>query len=186
MVMLRLRRGVPYNVGRMARRAPLKVGDIIEIPIDEMHVGYGQIFDISQPGKFYMGVFDATYPHGESPDTREVASNELLFVGETLDALLFHGRWRIIGNASVTAEVPYPWYRVAVGAAGIPHVANYARTIVRPAEAHELALVDHRVTSAPIILENALKARHGIGDWRPEYDQLTIDHARQQAALFAR
>lgn len=169
----------------MAKRVRLRVGDLVEIPIDDQRSCYGQVFDISQPGKFYFGVFDAAFSTGEPPESDAIARCDLLLVAETLDALLFHGRWHVVGNTGVQADVPYPWFRVAFGSEAKPYVANYSRTVIRPAQPHELALVDHRATFAPIILDQAVKARFGIGDWRPEFDQLTAAHVRYQAALFA-
>lgn len=161
----------------------MKVGDIVEIPIDEARSGYGQIVELPFPGKFWLAVFERTGPQANPPELKDIVDAPVTLLGLTLDALLWHGRWHTIGHLEPTAPLPERWFQVAVGPQAEPHVMSESRGVVRPADAVERTLLRHRVTFAPIIIENALKAKNGIGPWRSEYDELTIEHVRQQARI---
>lgn len=52
---------------------------------------------------------------------------------------------------------------------------------VRPATPAECARLGRRTTYSPQVLENALKASHGVGSWRGEYD--AIDYQRHRQAI---
>jgi hypothetical protein len=149
-----------------------RVGDIFAIPLDHDHAGYGQIvFDLGQ-GHYYVAVFAEAHPRTGEPDTATVLAGELAFLPLTLDALLHNGRWPIVGNAPVdVARLPWPAYKEGVSP-GVFDVVDYAGHRRRRATAAEAQALPYRTVVAPIRVETALRAVHGLEDWRDAYDDL--------------
>jgi hypothetical protein len=100
-------------------------------------------------------------------------------VGWTLDALIHHGEWRVVGHISPIAErVPFPSYKVRVK--GVSYVHDFNEKYHRRATAEEWELLENKTTVAPIRYQNALLAHHGFGEWRSDYESLTVEHARRR------
>lgn len=158
--------------GRSIRAA---AGDIFEIPLPDGRSGYGQI--IIDGDELYVAVFRDLY--SALPDLDELVENDILLVGWTADALIYHGRWKIVGNRPpIVARVPFPSYKVSLS--GKPYVHDFAGKNRRPATAEEWQLLDYKTNVAPIRYQKAFLAYHGIGEWLQYYKELTVEHARRR------
>jgi len=161
-----------------ARRRSVRIsaGDIFEIPVPDGRSGYGQVIISGAP--FYVVIFRELY--AASPDLNDLLTGEILLVGWTLDSLIYHGKWKIVGNQSpISARVPFPSYKVRI--AGLPHVHDFSGEKSRLATDQDWELFDYKTTVAPIRYQNALLAANGLGEWRNDYDELTVEHARDRA-----
>ena len=162
-------------VSRRTRSAKVKQGDIFEIPSPDGRHGYGQV--IVGGTAFYVAILAELY-QGQ-PDLDEVLKGSVLLVGWTLDALIYHGRWKIVGNRPpISARVPFPSYKVRVK--GMPHVHDFNGENYRPATAHDWELLDNKTIVSAIRYQNALLAHHGLEKWRDDYEELTVEHARRR------
>ena len=142
------------------------VGDVFLIPLDDRRYGIGQLAG-DWKGELYVVIYDKVVSADASPT--DVDNEPIKFAALTLDAKLYHGDWRIIGNHNDNvATISQPWFKVCV--AGQTYVESRDRSVTRPATAEEAAILKLRTVVAPIRLEKALKASHGIGEW----------HARRQ------
>jgi len=160
---------------RKSRSLKVKKGDIFEIPTSDGRYGYGQV--IVGGTALYVSVFRELY--NSAPNLDDVLKGEILLVGWTLDALIYHGRWKIVGNRSpVAARVPFPSYKVRVK--GVPHVHDFNGENYRPATARDWELLNYKTTVSAIRYQNALLAHHGLGEWRSDYEELTVEHARRR------
>lgn len=147
------------------------VGDVFLIPLDETRFGIGQLAG-DYKGELYIVVYDQVVTAEASVAALDHAMLE--FAALTLDAKLYHGDWRIIGNRmDVIPSLPQPWFKV--GCNGQIYVESRDRSYFRPANSSEADMLQFRTVVAPIRLENALKAVHGIGPWQAHFDDL---HAR--------
>jgi hypothetical protein len=154
----------------VSRASAIKIGtgDFFEIPLSNGQFGYGQV--VVEGKVFYVIIFRNIYT--SRPPLEELQDGELLLVGWTVDALIYAGRWLIIGNRKpALTKVPFPSYKVVV--AGKEHIHDFDGTNYRPAEASELEVVDYKTTVAPIRYQRALAAHHGLGEWQEEYSRLT-------------
>ena len=153
----------------------VKVGDIFEIPILYGRRGFGQV--IVAGDVLYVVIFENLYP--DVPDLDQLIGSSLLFAGWTLDALLFHGRWRIVGNRPPDMQrVPFPSYKVLID--GKMHVYDFQSRDYRLATREDNEVLELKTTVAPIRYQNALIAHHGMAKWDPDYDKLTIEHAKRR------
>jgi hypothetical protein len=167
--------GVTLTSSRTSRSIKVRKGDIFDIPAPDGRRGYGQV--IVDGKVFYIAVFSEIYQ--VQPNLDELIEGDILLVGWTLDALIFHGRWKIVGNRSPIAErVPFPSYKVLVN--GKPCVHDFDGENYRPATSRDLEVLENKTTVSPITYQKALLAHHGFETWERDYDELTVQHARRR------
>ncbi len=155
------------------------LGDVFIIPLDGERYGIGQLAG-DWKGELYVVIFDKVVSAEARP--ADVDDAPLQFAALTLDAKLYHGDWQIIGNRSENiVKIPQPWFKVGVG--GQTYVEARDRSMTRPATATEEAALKLRTVVAPVRLENALKALHGLGEWHPRFDDLRASYATESADL---
>jgi Immunity protein 26 len=161
----------------------LKEGDIFAIPISEELTGFGQIINIPiSNGVFIIIVFSEIYSGEEWPALDEIIQDEILFFGYTMDALIYHKHWKIIGNVSSnTSKVKLPYYKF-----GLPpkmEIVNYKGEKVRNATNQEFDQLEYETSVAPIRYENALKAYHKIVEWDSDYEKLYYNNVAKSIEI---
>lgn len=157
----------------MARGKRLHVGDVFTIPLDDERVGYGQIVRAQGQGHYYFAVFEGAYPRKEEPGLDAVLEGELALLALSLDALLYHDHWQIVGKREVnSAMVRWPAYKEGVSPPGTFEVVDYTGERRRKATEAEAEELPFRAVVAPIRVEKALRALHGLEDWNDAYDEL--------------
>lgn len=156
------------------------VGDVFLIPVDEKRYGIGHLAG-DWKGELYVVIYEKVVSADAS--TTDIDDSALQFAALTLDAKLYHGHWPVIGNRKEAIGVlPQPWFKV--GVQGATYVEVRDRSATRPVSAAEAATLKLRTVVAPVRLENALKASHGIGEWHPRFDELRADYAVKTDNLF--
>ena len=169
------------------KRSRFQVGDIFTIPIDEDRVGYGQIVAPFREsgGHFYLAVFDGAYRRDADPDLEAVVGEPLVLLALSMDALLVHGHWQVVGRREVDPnEIPFPAYKEGVSPPGTFNVVDYTGERRRRASDEETESLPFRSVVAPIRLEKALRALHGIEPWDDVYDALRpVNDDQTSAAL---
>ncbi|WP_323519620.1 Imm26 family immunity protein [Mucilaginibacter sp. 10I4] len=144
------------------KRLKIKEGDIFTIPIDEQTQGYGQIVKIPNKHSFIMAVFEGRWDKNETVSLEEIIKKQTLFLGFTTDALLFHGRWVIVGNIiSNLSSFTMPFFKL-----GLPSepqkLVNYNLDEIRLATPEESKLLAFHSSSSPIGYQKALQAHYGL------------------------
>lgn len=167
------------------KRLKLRVGDIFSVPIDDRRVGYGQIAASWGEGHYYFAVFEGVYSVDEQPEFDAVVSAPLLLLALSLDALLFHEHWRLVGHRDVDqAAIPFPAYKEGVSPPGTFDVVDYTGTRRRRATDLEVERLPFRKVVAPIRVEKAFRALNGTEAWDEAYDALRpVDAELIAAAL---
>jgi hypothetical protein len=156
-----------------------KVGDVFLIPLDPDRYGIGQIAG-DWKGELYVVVYDKVVSREVS--LADVDDAELQFAALTLDAKLHHGDWQVIGNRQDKLRaIPQPWFKV--GVAGETQIEARDRSVTRRATNIEEGKLRYRTVVAPVRIERALKALHGLGEWDSRYDDLRADYAAQCSKL---
>lgn len=171
----------------MAKRRKLRVGDIFTIPLDADRVGYGQIVDTwgGSGGHFYFAVFAEAYTRDVAPPIDDVVAGDIALLALSMDALLHHGHWEVVGHREVDAGLlPWPAFKEAVSPDEF-HVVDHTGQRRRPATVQETDELPFRSVVSPIVLERALQAIHGLGEWDPQDDKLRPPVAsRTEATAF--
>jgi hypothetical protein len=159
-----------------------KVGDVFCVPISEEECGFGQILAKYKGAVFLMVVFSQKARSDAHPAIEEIISSPPLFVSNSFDAKIWHGDWPIIGNVPPDlARLPLPKYKVQIGQE--MHVESYDATRARPATQSELGRLTFRTCVSPILLELALKAHWGFGEWEESFDCMKAEAALQSACI---
>lgn len=156
----------------------LKAGDIFTIPITNEKTGFGQIVIVPNKSNFIIAVFEKVYPGKEWPSLEEIINNKILFLGYTMDALLYHKYWQIIGNnISNLKAIKLPYYKL-----GTPpdcKAVDYKGTVIGKISRDKFEQLSYQEVIAPVRYENALKAYYQLEKWREDYEGLlyvkTID-----------
>ncbi|TMF42432.1 MAG: hypothetical protein E6I23_13550 [Chloroflexi bacterium] len=159
----------------MVRRPKARIGDVFQIPLDSGRVCYGQVVAVnSGPGPLYVVVFHRVWPLDAKPDMTAIVTDEIALVAPTLDALIWHGKWPVVGNRTPDLNrVPFPAYRITVGSADNWFVETFDFRRRRLPEPGELEKLTNPFSVAPIRLQKAIGAINGLEPWDPTWDQLT-------------
>src|SRR5215831_15731701 len=82
-----------------ARRPRVKEGDVFVFDVGEEHVAGGQVlFKNTACFNVYAIFFKPLWSREGPLEVQEIVGSEVFLVGGTMDALIYHGQWRIIGN----------------------------------------------------------------------------------------
>ncbi len=149
--------------------------------MSESIFGMGQVVDVL-PQELYLIVFDGAWKADEAPALNELDGREPFLASLSLDAKLWNGDWKVIGNYQENlSNIAIPLFKVRFD--GDMFAESYDGDYRRMASTSDAELLRNRKTVAPVRLEKALKAKLGIGDWHPAYDELTYDYALSSSAL---
>ena len=93
------------------KRVTLESGDVFEMPLADGKFGYGVI--VHGGGVPYVIVLRSI--HAKRPELSELVDDDIALVGQTMDALIYHGRWSIVFRDYPTrADVPFPNWKVRI------------------------------------------------------------------------
>ncbi len=152
-------------------KARLKVGDIFVIPLNSEQVGYGQVIATYLTSGFLFAIFRSIYQAGEQVSFHQVISDNVDLLALSLDAKVSVGNWRVVGNVPVVDGFPIPAYKVATSP-GIVVVEDFDGKRRRLATPVEEVILPYRTIVAPVRVEKAFRALHGVGTWLDEYGSL--------------
>jgi hypothetical protein len=150
-------------------------GDVFEFAVSDERLGYGVV--VLGGGVPYIVILKSLYR--DRPSLAELVADEIALVGETMDALFYHGRWVVVyEDFPIPASIPFPNWKVGIN--GVPHTTDFAGTKHRPMRAGEAELLDYKFSRAPIAYQTALEAIHGLAEWRDDYEKLTPAYAARR------
>lgn len=151
------------------------VGDVFLIPLDEMSAAGGHVIAIRENEELYVAIMDRRLRRSESDPEVVVAGNPVLLT-LLFDAKLSNGEWPIIGNL-VEAIDHYPHPAFKIKHAGTMSIESRDKSVRRPATEDELEVLENRSVASPMIIEDAIKAYFGIGEWTDSYDKRRAEYA---------
>lgn len=139
----------------------LRVGDVFSVPLEGERVGYGQIVASwgDSGAHFYFAIFEGVYSAEDVPDLEAVVAASVVLLALSMDALLFHGHWRLVGHCEVDeSAIPWPAYKEGVSPPGTFDVVDFRGRRRRRATDEETERLPFRSVVAPIRVEKALRA----------------------------
>lgn len=142
-------------------------GDIFCFEISPEKYGYIHVIlsDIIQ----YIVVYEPIVT-GKTPIS-DVTSMSPLLAGWTSDAKIYHGDWRLLGNAP-TPSVELPIYKVSIS--GRTWITDVNGKALRPATPKEASELSYNTSHSPIAYEMAFKAHHGLAPWEARFDSFLV------------
>lgn len=146
------------------------VGDIFAIPIGENKHGYGQIVGEGYT-KTYVIYDIVSEAH---PELNKITSSKIIFLTHTVDVPIEDGDWILLGNAEIPTNINFPKYKVDTPDGY--YVTDYRGELISPASEEEISNLGTRKSISPSILEDAVKAKYGFGEWYKYLDNLIYNN----------
>lgn len=162
----------------------LAIGDVFTVPIDDRRSGVGQVVGTYGKDAYFFAIFDVVLTAGNEYELDAAVKSRVLFLALSMDAKLAAGHWTVVGRQPVSPHVKMPAFKESVGSPGSYEVVNHDGTLRRPATSADVELVPNRKVIAPVRLEKALRAKHGIGAWLEAYTDLAPDELATSQRLF--
>jgi Immunity protein 26 len=160
----------------------LRVGDVFTIPIDNIRVGFGQLISMPNKDSLIIAVFDFSCLKENEYFMDKICESEIIFLGYTLDAKLYHKHWVIIGNYTNNINNIYlPYFKI--GSPPNIHITNYKGESIRRAENSEFDSFNYLSIVAPIRYENALKAHNNLMEWDDVYNDLLYSYTLESQKI---
>lgn len=147
-------------------------GTVFAMPLNEGRRGIGQVVhrlgDCDRP--FYVAVFDGLH---EDDGVDDALSQPPILVALTMDALLNHKIWPVLGWREIALErFMLPAYREDTADPHSAVVVDHSGQRGKPAAPELADRLRYLTVVAPIRVDKAFRALHGDGDWDDIYDEL--------------
>jgi Immunity protein 26 len=164
--------------GMKNKNMKLKVGDVFTINLNKDEVGFGQIILFPDKSTLLITILKWKEPINSTYDLEKVCSSEILFLGYSLDAKLYHNDWKIIGNIDIK-RIVLPYHRLGTPPDEI-YITDCKGKRIRECTIEEFNKLDYRTIISPIRYENALKAYYGFQPWiHEDYNKLLYENTLQ-------
>lgn len=173
----------------MAKRFNLNIGDAFTIPLGNEKFGFGQVvapYD-KRSGGFMIAVFNYYSNNLSTVFINEICSKEILFLGFTFDAKIYHKDWTLIGNYTSNIEnIIMPYYRLGTPPEEI-YIVDHKGNRIKEIDEETFNQLSYKTEIAPIRYENALKAYYNLQEWKEgDYDKLLYKYSKKSNEIFER
>ncbi|EJL74397.1 Imm26 family immunity protein [Chryseobacterium populi] len=174
----------------MAKRLKLNIGDIFTIPLSEKEVGFGQI--VQMPDKYTLIIVVYNYKtfQAEKYDIEKAVDSEILFLGYTNDAKLYHKDWKIVGNLlNNISRILLPCFKLGLPSADYPdgaRLVDFKGNVLANIDKKTFDKLHFQTEVGPIRFENALKAHFNLHEWIAEdYDKILYQKTLESVEIAA-
>jgi hypothetical protein len=158
---------------------------MFSIPVDRHRVGLGQaVAKYKSSSFFFLVVYEPAFSLSELPLAEETTHLPIAFLTLSMDARIRRGDWKMIGSARVAEDLPFPAYKISIGRGDDIMVEDYTGEKSRPAVGAEAELLPFREFCSPVLLEDALKALHGLRPWEEAYEEMRPSRYATTARMF--
>lgn len=145
-----------------------KRGDIVAIPIEENKFAIAQVVDFYRREACLIVVFERLYSDTMGINLESAIREPVELVALTFDAKIYNGDWPLLGSEEPSPELALPAYRIGEDPV---YVEDHTGQRVREASETDPEL-PFRTFVAPIVLEQAIRAKNGREAWDARYDAL--------------
>lgn len=157
----------------MIDKSDLAGGRLIAVPVGDGLV-LGQVY---KPGvSFFLLLFGFVESVGLAG---EKLLSQPVLGSWTNDAEVFKGRWQVLGEQPIApSRFREPSYRVLVN--GSEMIESFDGSARRPIRHPDDDHLTSRKTRSPLLVEDAVRAFYGLGQWQTYYEPMLIYPARPQ------
>jgi len=145
------------------------IGDIFAVSLENGKNVYGQIVANCKP-KCYV-IFD--YESETHPDLMTLINSKIVILTYTVDVFIEDGIWKVIGNLKPPSNIKFPEYIIETSTG--PKVMDYTGKMLREPTSSDLKSLGSKKSVSPKVLDLAIKAKFGTGEWYPTLDMLLYD-----------
>lgn len=167
----------------------LSLGDVISIPLANNLFGFGQIvspYD-RKSGGFLIAIFDFKSSALNGVHLPNICNSEIIFLGFTFDAKLYHKHWSVIGNYTKNiSTIKTPYNKLGTPPDEI-YLIDADNNILAEISEHEFHDLEYRTEIAPVRFENALKAHFGLQEWKgQDFDKILYNQTLKSNEVAAK
>ena len=147
-------------------------GDIFKIPVSEDDCCYGRVVDRNQY-LLYLAVMEDVWKTELTPSISDLVSGNIVLAALSTDAMIWHGRWPIVGNDTRYLEkIVRPIYKLEYLKSNETKIVSMFGDEIQDADPDQARILKNQKVVAPIRLGNAAKALNGFGEWLDKYEDL--------------
>ena len=146
-------------------KAKIQKGTVVAIPVSDNKFAISQIY--KEGVVFYIIVYEGLK---QLQDLVINPGEKVVLATWTNDAEIYRGRWIVVGDAPLEVKVLEPEYQVLVG--GKAMAESFDGKSRRPVTAQDR--LHSRKSRSPLILEDAVRAFHGLRAWSSSYDDMLV------------
>ena len=165
-------------------RVRLHVGDVFSVPLDGWRLGVGQVVATYGRDAYFFALLEPAFARDERLDLEQALRAPVALLALSLDAKIAAGDWVVLGNQPIPEGMPLPAFKEMVGGPDRVDVVDFSGKRRRRAEGEEAEWLPNRKIVAPVRLEKALKAKHGLEPWNEAYAALEPSQVATTARLF--
>lgn len=162
----------------------LRVGDVFSVPLDDRRFGLAQVVATYGKDAYFFALFEPAFARDEQLDLEQALRAPVALLALSLDAKIAAGDWVVLGNQPVAEGMPLPAFKEMVGGPDRVDVVDFSGERRRRARGEEAEWLPNRKIVAPVRLEKALKAKHGLEPWNEAYAALEPSQVATTARLF--
>lgn len=157
------------------------VGDVFLIPLDDVSAVGGHVVAIREHEELYVAIMGHRVRRDEN-DPEVAIAGEPVLLTLSFDAKLSNGDWAIIGNlAGAVNRYPHPAFKIKY--VGAMLIESRDRSVRRPATNEELDILQNRSVASPMVIEDAIRAHFGLGEWSESYNKRRAEYAAKSSEL---
>ena len=151
----------------------VRTGDLFSIPLDATSMGLGVVAG-KWNAELYLVLFKERFNDLTLASKAQLEELTPVFASSSLDAKLWHSHWIIVRRDVDVSMIKQPIYKVEESGEVIAESFDRKfREIIGVDAAKNL---NYRTTVAPIGIEKALMAYHGLESWNPMYDKFNYEN----------
>lgn len=158
-----------------SRKRCLRIGDLIAIPLDGDRIAIAQVVGSYLKKAYYFSVLAEPCKAKDLKCVESRLDGEIAFLALSFDAKVAAGHWAVIGYRNVdSSRIPFPAYVEGVSPPGSFEVVDYSGQRRRAATLEDTYDLGPRTIVAPVRIEKAIRAFHGLEPWNAVYDDLRL------------
>ncbi|WP_447928956.1 hypothetical protein [Vreelandella sp. EE27] len=155
-------------------------GDLFSIYLDKDFFCLGVVAE-KWKSEFYILIFKEKFD--STTDVIEIELDQLtpVIASSSLDAKIWHGHWPIIRRDCDTSKILQPIYKVEEPGGAVAE--SFDRKSRKQVTRDVLDKLRYRKGVAPVRLEKAIKAYHGVGEWDATFEELRFSYVEESNLL---
>lgn len=148
-------------------------GDILSISVTDESVALAQVVEVLH-GNVLIAVFSELLDAGDVRDGVSLELGDPVFLVETMDVRIKGGVWPVLGNRRLVDGIPTLWYKVWVEPPGEYRIQDIRGNLGESISSERANGMKLQKSFSPAVVEAALRGFHGLGPWRPVFDELAL------------
>ncbi|MFE1273094.1 hypothetical protein [Streptomyces sp. NPDC058758] len=151
---------------------------MLAIPVIGKRISFAQVVERLR-GNVLLSVFSELLSAEESYEVDSLELDDPIFLLETMDLRIKEGVWSIVGNRDISEEILAPVYKVWVEPPGEYRVQDIYGNLGASLSLDQASGMRLQKSFSPAVVEAALRGFHGLGPWRPAFEELAFVSRRE-------